>query len=153
MWVLGLRQPSETLVCWVWPWTRQISAAAPVLLLTQPLSDVSLAGTLQCFWVSPRPSEGGLSAWSTNEDGEREGRVFIEKWGSAVPFLAKNCSRTKWACPSFLPQGFGLRRRLDHLTQDGQPLLQPSAPRLGNSGCLTGTGARGRPRKPTDVTF
>lgn len=28
-------------------------------------------------------------------DREREGKVFIEKWGFAVPFLAKNHFRTK----------------------------------------------------------
>lgn len=32
----------------------------------------------------------------------RERKVFIEKWGFAVPFLAKNHFRTKCACPSFL---------------------------------------------------
>lgn len=48
-----------------------------------------------------------------------------------------------------------MRQRLDRLTRDGQPLPQPSPPRLGTSGCLTGTGGEGsaREKKPTDVTF
>lgn len=32
---------------------------------------------------------------------DREGEVFIEKWGFAVPFLAMNHFRTKLLCPSF----------------------------------------------------
>lgn len=57
--------------------------------------------------------------------GVREGMVFIEKWGFAVPFLALNHFRSERVCPSFVlaaqPKEFGLRLRLVSLTQDGEP--------------------------------
>lgn len=64
------------------------------------IGEVSLAGTPHSFWVSPQPSERGPIHMSNRgrqrvRVGEREGKVFIEKWGFAVPFLAKNHFRTK----------------------------------------------------------
>lgn len=54
--------------------------------------------------------------------GEREGKVFIEKWGFAVPFLVKESFQDQVSVSQFSDQrsAIGLRLRLDCLTQDGE---------------------------------
>lgn len=113
------------------------------------IREVSLAGTPHSFWVSPQPSERGPIHMSNRgrqrvRVGERErerGKGIYRKMGLRSTFSCKEPFQDQVSVSQFSDRrsaiGFGLRLRLDRLTQDGEPdfqtlspLLRPSSPQL-----------------------